>query len=356
MKCKWPLNHVSISTTGKIRPCCGWQEQPDQPDFSNTTLSEYTQSDFFKKLISDMRSNRFGVGCQECIEDEALGHQGLLFNGDYRYSQTEQFAPVDAEIKFGNLCNAGCIMCSEYNSSLLEQENRQHPELSQFRSVKNRKADAWYDDPEKFRELAREVSGYQKIRFTGGEPTVRGLLTKFLTEVAQHNTDTKIQITTNGGKISEKLLSVLRMFRETEFNVSIDGYAEANDFIRWPIRWQSINQSIDSIQSLPNNRIIVETSLQVCSLDRLGELIDWCSRRELKWNYNAVYGPEYLQPCVASDAVKERVSRIPGLNIEKYLQYNSSPEDLQQLRDRCVRYLDTLDKIRDTDWRSVIEI
>jgi MoaA/NifB/PqqE/SkfB family radical SAM enzyme len=356
MKCKWPLNHVSISTTGKIRPCCGWQEQDDQPNYSDTTLTEYAESEFLTTLVSKLKQGEFGSGCQECQMDQELGHKGIMFNGHRRYHQTEKFSPVDAEIKFGNLCNAGCIMCSEYNSSLLEQENRQHPELSKFRSIQQRSFNNWYDDPEKFSQLAKDVSGYQKIRFTGGEPTVRGLLTNFLIEVARHNTDIKIQITTNGGKITEKLMNVLQQFRETEFNISIDGYAEANDFIRWPIRWQSINHSVDQIKTLPNNKIVVETSLQVCSLDRLAELIGWCEQRELRWNYNAVYGPDYLQPCIASDRVKEKVSRIPGLDIRRYLEYNSQDEDVNLLRTKCVDYLDTLDRVRGTDWRSVIEI
>lgn len=357
MKCKWPLNHISISSTGKMRPCCAWQEQSDQPDFSNTTFKEYTESDFFKKLVDDLRNDKFGVGCSDCVKDEQLGRGGMIANGERRYSQTEKFSPVDTEIKFGNLCNAGCIMCSSYNSSLIETENQKNSELLDgFRNLKTRNHIAWWEDPEKFRELAREVSSYRQIRFTGGEPTVRGLLTKFLTEVAKNNTDIRIQISTNGGKIGDRLLSVLSQFKEISIQLSIDGYAEANDFIRWPITWESINHSVDQLKKLDNTRIRVETSLQVCTLESLPELISWCQRRELGWDFSPVYTPEFLQPCVASDDIKNKVLQIPDLNIGNYLEFNSSEKNTDELRDQCIKYLDTLDQIRGTDWKSVIKI
>lgn len=356
MKCKWPLNHVSISTTGKIRPCCAWREQPDQPDYADTNLAEYTQTDFFKNLIADMKENKFGAGCGDCVEDERLGHRGLIYYGNRRYQQTETFKPQDAEIKFGNLCNAGCIMCSEYNSSLLESENKKYPQLSNFRAKHPFERTAWYEDPDKFNELAKSVSSLEKIRFTGGEPTVRGLLTKFLNEVAKYNTDIKIQITTNGNSVGQELIDTLQQFRFTEFNISVDGYAAANDFIRWPVKWRNINRSIDLIKTLTDYSIIAETSLQVCSLSSLQDLIQWTSDKEIRWNFNTVYAPVYLQPCIASDQIKDKVMNIPGLDIEKYLHFNSGQTDLQTLREKCIRYLDTLDQIRGTDWRSIISI
>ena len=362
MKCKWPLNHVSISTTGKIRPCCAWDEDHDgkqsviQPNYSNTTLAEYAESDFMKNLVNELRNGRFGSGCRECYLDEKIGHRGMYVAGDKKYSQTEIFSPIDCEIKFGNLCNAGCIMCSEYNSSLLEQENAKNPELEDFRAFLNLKKDNWWEDEAKFNSLAKEVSGYEKIRFTGGEPTVRGLLRKFLTEVAKYNTDIKIQITSNGSNINDRLIDQLRLFREVEFNLSIDGYGAANDFIRWPLKWEDINRSIDKIQTLDNYDIIVETSLQVCSLSSLSDLVAWTRARQVSWNCNAVYGPAHLQPSLASDEVKDMARSISGIDIEKFLNFNSSDQDLQKLREKCIRYLDTLDKVRGTNWRSIIKI
>lgn len=356
MKCKWPLNHISISTTGKIRPCCAWREQPDQPNFAHSSIEEYSNSEFFKNLISDMKSGNFGMGCGDCIEDEKLGHQGMLYYGNRKYTQTETFLPQDAEIKFGNLCNAGCIMCSGYNSSLLESENKKYSELSNFRSFNAHERTAWYEDEEKFNDLAKTASKLEKIRFTGGEPTVRGLLTKFLREVARHNTDIKIQITTNGNSIGQDLINILKEFKHAEFNISVDGYGEANDFIRWPVKWSNINRSIDLIKTLPDYSIIAETSLQVCSLSSLEDLIQWAADKEIRWNFNTVYAPEHLQPCIASDQIKDKVMNIPGLDIEKYLRFNSTTHDIQDLREKCVRYLDTLDQIRGTNWRNVISI
>ena len=133
MKCKWPSNHVSISSTGKYRPCCAWEEQDDQVDIATNSIDDYLNSKFYKNLMADMKADKFAVGCTECILDEKAGIEGMVQTGESRYPDQEEFNLNDMEIKFGNVCNAGCIMCSAYNSSLLDAENKSNPQLEQFR-------------------------------------------------------------------------------------------------------------------------------------------------------------------------------------------------------------------------------
>jgi len=358
MKCKWPLNHISISSTGVYRPCCAWEEQPNQVSVTGNTTQDYLQSDMYKNLITALNNDKFGVGCTECAFDEASGVSGMVARGN-RYSEKDKFKIVDMEIKFGNVCNAGCIMCSSYNSSLLELELKENPTLGKFRTTWHVSPLVnWFDDPIKFKEVAVLASKCKAIRFAGGEPTVRRYLTEFLSIMLEHNTSVeRIQITSNGSSFSKSLQTVLSKFKQVDINVSIDGYGAANDFIRWPIRWNKLERNVDKMMSFDNITVNVETSLQAASLQGLPDLMKWCSDRSIKWNAQPVYAPEFLQCYLASDEIIQPLLALDDNIITKLLTSNSVPDiNREELRQKMIAYFDELSIIRNINWRDCFDV
>lgn len=360
MKCKWPVNHISISSTGVYRPCCAWQEQPDQVLVSENTIQDYLNSDFYKKLMDDMKNNRFGQGCNECVLDEKANIDGMIYNGDQRYTNEGEFSLFDTEIKFGNICNAGCIMCGSYNSSLMEEEHNKNPQLKIFRPQHHSPKVNWFDDPVKFRTIAVEASKARKIRFAGGEPTVRGLLSDFLEIVLEAQQENKnhsvIQITSNGGSFGKKLQDVLSKFEDVQINVSIDGYGKANDFIRWPIKWDKLERNVDKMISYDNIKVNVETSVQAASLQSLPKLIEWCDERNIHWAGMSVYEPKHLQPFLASPEIIQTILDLNNEKLTKIVKFNSSQDDREKLREKMLSYFETLNNIRGLNWKDHFDV
>lgn len=354
IKCKWPLNHISVSSTGRYRPCCAWEEQPNQITVKDNSIKEYLNSDFYIEMVNNLRAGKYASGCAECIDDEKSGIHGLKDVGWVRYANKGNFKLHDMEIKFGNLCNAGCIMCSSYNSSLIQQEQAKHPELMQFKRHNEIPTEQWYEDPNKFNEIVELASNATKIRFTGGEPTVQGLLTKFLIQLSELNTDVNIQITSNGSSYSNKLHNVLKKFKKVNINVSIDAYGKANDFIRWPIVWDKLEQNIDKMRQ--HHDVNIEISLQAAGVDTLPQLVQWCEDKSLLWNVNSVYEPIYLQPYLASDNIKEKAMNIGDEKINILLNYSSTNQDRDQLREKMINYFDTLSSIRGINWKDSLNV
>lgn len=356
MKCKWPANHVSISSTGKYRPCCAWEEQSNQLDVATNSIEDYLNSDFYKKVMTDMKANRFSVGCTECVLDEEAGIDGMVQTGENRYPDREEFELFDMEIKFGNICNAGCIMCSAYNSSLLDSENKANPQLKEFRVFNSPPETNWFENNDKFREVIEFASKAKRIRFTGGEPTVRGLLDEFLHQLVELNSDMRIQITSNGGSFSKRLQETLKQFRAVYINVSIDAYGKANDFIRWPLSWNKIERNIDKMLEYDNITVNVETSLQAGSVDSLPQLIEWCEQRNIRWDANSVYKPAHLQPFLAQPHIIEKARSLNNKKLNKLLEFNSTQEDYDKLREKMLSYYDTLSTIRNIDWKECLVV
>ena len=114
MECKWSQEHISIDQYGKFRPCCNWQNHTNEDlplDFQNNSLQEYLNSDFKRNINQRFADNIWPGGCYKCKITEENNTQSI---------RTERKYPIkDMEIKFGNLCNLGCYMCTVDKSSVL---------------------------------------------------------------------------------------------------------------------------------------------------------------------------------------------------------------------------------------------
>lgn len=302
MKCGWLYQHVSIDSYGQFRPCCGWKTQGNEDVV--TTVDDYMVSEFRKSIMDTMHQGQWPVGCEDCQEDESLDNHSLRNHPAtlIRYSNPLY---TDAEVKFGNLCNLGCVMCAPDNSSLIDQEWRKlegkHPKFSQTFTP----ASVWYTDKQKLKTIARELSTRNQIRFTGGEPTVNNYLIDFLEEVRKHNTNITIKLTTNGNNWPTKLHELLKEFK-TVISVSIDAYGEKNEYIRWPSKWKKIEQNINKMQELPNFTLLCGTTVGSYNLHLIPELSEWVQKTGFhEHNLDTIFEPFHLRPQHAAEEAKE---------------------------------------------------
>lgn len=303
MRCGWADQHVSIDSYGQFRPCCGWKNQDNTNPV--TRVIDYTMGDFRKNIVQMLEQGEWPAGCEDCQEDELLGSPSLRNHPATIQRYADPFY-TDAEVKFGNLCNLGCVMCAPDNSSLIEQEWRKlygkHEKFSQTFTPTT----VWYTDPVKLSNIARELSTRNQIRFTGGEPTVNNYLIDFLSEVQKHNTDITIKITTNGNNWPAKLHDMLKNFKKVVISVSIDAYGDKNDYIRWPSRWSKIVNNINKMRQLPNSHLICGTTVGSYNLHLIQELSEWVSDVFDEHNLDTIFNPQHLRPEHADDVHKHR--------------------------------------------------
>lgn len=213
MLCLWPFRHVSVDQRGRIRPCCSWRFEEwedhyggddDIINFNNSSIQDYIDSKFLSVLQSDMIKDQFPKGgCSDCINEMKSGRVTLFDSGNRKYAMGKNFRIHDMEIKFGNKCNLGCVMCGPACSSLLESESAENFDTIKsygFSATKKKLYDGktpWFEREEKMRELAEFAANARLIRFTGGEPTVNGYLRKFLSYLREYTTNIDLKLTTD---------------------------------------------------------------------------------------------------------------------------------------------------------------
>ena len=285
MKCFWAQKHVSIDSEGIFRPCCTWRSQGNEPIVSS--IEEYYESDFYKKLNEDLHNNIWPKGCEDCKEHESIGRTSM---------RTESISDPDqyfhAEIKFGNRCNLACVMCSPYNSSLIQDEyikmKGKHKLFDRSTDIKS----TWYEDENHLRSVAKELSNRNEIHFSGGEPTVNNYLRIFLEELIKNNSNATLLIRTNANNWPKKLHELLHQF-QTKISISIDAYGEKNNYIRWPSNWEKTERNVNKILSLPNTQVKLNPTVAAYNVHLIPELHKWALKTGIeKFNYDSVYGPE----------------------------------------------------------------
>ena len=384
--CKWPLSHISIDVYGNIRPCCAW-ELDDQVahikeyplfNINKQSMHEYLHSKFYSNVSNDMLDGKWSVGCRDCVLEHKAGVIGTRQAGE-KFPYNGKFQLFDMEIKFGNLCNQGCIMCSPMNSSVLEQEAIKHDLFKQ--NSNNKRLDRhlglqkdsgivevpWFDNEERFNEVVEWAAKCHTVKFRGGEPTVNKNLQRFLDRLSTITTEPYIFVNTNAHTFTEKLEQVLKRFPKVEICLSIDGYGSLNEYIRWPNNWQKLEKNVARMIAMRNVKISVSATVQLMNLGELEPLVIW-SRDTLRsrmneFMVNVVHRPDHWQPCLASQRRKDSYYEMaekyqkPNCDLKKIngaIEKTFDQQKTDRLMQEAIKQLNIYNKVRNVSWQSVI--
>lgn len=378
MKCLWPVNHIGIDAYGYIRPCGAWElwDINSQPfNINENSLNDYFKSKNYLSLIEKLKDNQFGEGCRYCKIHEEQNIPSMKDESFEDYKITDEFKISNMEIKFGNLCNQGCVMCSPKNSSVLEQEhikfkidNKQeninfHLHNQAKSNIKNK---PWFTNEERLNEVVEMASQAKLVRFTGGEPTVNNNLYKFLSKLVNLNPKVTIRITTNGHTFNQNLINILQQFKKVILQVSIDGYKKTQEYIRWPSTWNRIENNITKMLSMENTRIQTISTVQILNVGEINELIDWAIDKGIhQINAYPVWSPSYFRPCLASDERKQKflesIKKYKNISTVDYSNLESIGKTLTEKKDTSLlldlkKYLKRLDQIRKTNYNDIVKL
>lgn len=171
--------------------------------------------------------------------------------------------PVYYEVRPSNVCNIMCRICHPTSSNKIEKE---------WETL------GWFDSDSKISYSNFDIvdtTDIKKLYVAGGEPTAMPEFYEFLqTCIDNRDTDFEFLINTNAVKISNKLIDLIRHFKNLQFIVSIDGYGQANDYSRWGSEWNTV---ISNVQKILQNghKVAFNTTLSLYTIFHYKELIEF---------------------------------------------------------------------------------
>jgi len=286
----------------------------------------------------------------------------------------DDLGPVSLDLRLSNLCNMKCLMCDSKYSSLWVEDDialgkmqvRHGMKFYDIVSKSNNKpivdSVPWHDSPKFWKEIDDLSPRLRHIYLTGGEPFLVPSHDELLDRLISggYASNITLEYDTNLSVIRPKTLNKLKLFKDVILAVSSDDVEDRYELIRFPGRWNTLFENISKIK---------ESGIPIAR-------ITTCIAP-----YN-VYAPMRLRKTFPNDKLNTRILRAPMfLNIKRFgpkakkqilneyekhdttvREYSLVSGYLKNVIDtpyneiellEFVDYMDKLDVIRGTDWKSV---
>jgi len=369
--CIMPWTHQNLSLPGVYKPCCN-----THVGYNITTKETSLKGAFFsdeaKKLRQQLNAGERPEICNACWIKEDAGIES------YRESFNELFEPLLSkdpalkfiDVEFDNVCNLQCRMCSPHNSDqiwktvdLLKEKKLNVPSW-----VGNHERHQQYDQSKKKQDIKDVLETIKIFKVTGGEP----FLSKDFLEIVDFAIkkdfaeNINLKITTNGTKFSKTILDKLKFFKWVDMNISIDGFGNVYDYIRYPFSWAQLEKRMNELKSYDFN---IEFSCVVLAYNwlNLDQLVLNCRRHsdnDINFNF-ALYpftselSSKFL-PDHILDLGLERFKATEHYQVkdfENYVAYHKanrlSPNQLERKNDELYETTTNFDIVRNQSYKTL---
>lgn len=184
----------------------------------------------------------------------------------------------------------------------------------------------WFQNQEFIEaDLFYDLPSITKINFIGGEPLlikeVRNIM-RYLIATGRSNNIT-LSMTTNGTVMDEEWNELAIQFKSLIIAVSLDGYGELNGYIRYPSKWDTVQDNITRLQKIPNAYVYVNMTVQAYNMLRITELIDFCERAGLDFRHHAVVEPDQLN----CNGMPDEIRATAAVRLRRYAMRNQPDKE-----------------------------
>ncbi|MFO0868613.1 MAG: twitch domain-containing radical SAM protein [Pirellulales bacterium] len=379
--CPLPWIHLCANPNGRLMLCCEDTLQSESPHPRTFHILEgvaaYWSSPYLAWVREQMRAGEQLQECEVCYRNEAVGLPSK------RQHELQQWGVVDRptepcyfDLKLGNRCNLGCLMCDPNSSSRLAAEYRALGwdtappfETGQMGIPVRQTFHDDYDWPTdaRFWQLMHDfLPGIRRLKFTGGEPLLNPHVFTLLAAARQlGRSDLQLQITSNGTILNERLVELLQAF-PTDLIISVEGVGRTNEFLRYPSRWEVIQAHLEQLRDagVPFRINTTVSGLNLLGLPELFEFNHQLHTRRV--TLIPIVFPAFLQPGIVpaalAHAARERLAdwrrhtTIP--EADDYHRWLSGLLDAthpdSRLWSELECYVQRLSAYRGLDWRDYL--
>lgn len=229
---------IALDNSVIVSPCCWYKSKIP---FNSESLQN-------RKSISESITD-WTTNCAKCKILENSGQQSLRQSStDWIDDDENSHDPVAIDISLDTECNAACVTCGEWSSSLWAKENSK----LNNRQIKINKNFDKIDNA--IGQIVNTVSlkKLKYVKFFGGEPLFTDTHLKFIKHIPYPEQVT-LHYTTNGSIYpSLEVLAEWKKFKLVIFAASLDGVKEQFDYVRWPLPWSKVSENLIRLKENPD--------------------------------------------------------------------------------------------------------
>lgn len=340
--------------TAVVAPCCAAQGQPCSNDQVN-----FDTNPFLLRLRQENLAGIASKECAVCWNQEKYTGRSLRTSSIEFYRQPDLSRPglLNLDWNVEPICNAKCIICSNYHSSSWLAEDQKFSDAS-FPISRNAATARSNDIIDNI-----DFDSIHRVYFNGGEPVLSQDPVKILTKLDQIG---KLETTTVGFNMNgscmpnAELISLLKKSRSVTVYFSIDGVGNQFEYIRHPLSWSTVTENIEKIIHLNFDSVVMTTALGIHNIHLAQETEDWwlefTGRFQTRTKFENTY--QLVMGLLAVDSASEQLKQ------QLRTEFNNTNSSVNQLilnslgstsgSDRWLEWLQKLDQRRSLDWRQAL--
>jgi organic radical activating enzyme len=337
--CPLPWTHLSVKNNGTLRMCSHSQSGGNK----NTVLTkdnkelniddleniDVMNSDNLKQVRKDILNNIWPEQCRRCNIESSAGHrsrnewESIRHKDTFTYEQAIKNTSEDGtihdiqiqsfDLRLGNPCNLRCVMCFPGEATKWYKDYKEIIGDDVF-TVDNKVYNLdpkegdfdWIRSEEKVQSLINSSQQLNKIKFGGGEPLmikkhydiIKGLIEKGYAK------DIELEYSSNITVFPQELFELWPNFKIIKICASLDAIGIANEAIRYPSKWDTVEKNLKMLDSLDDKFIIfTSTTIGLLSLEHYARTLLWLQEKDFKKinkdvhllsASHPIYAPHYL--------------------------------------------------------------
>ena len=320
--CVLPWVNITVDPDGAIKPCCISHDYIKKEDGTKFNLGYDSIDDIYNskeyvELRQKMLDNEYISGCDVCYHNEKTGRQSrrLINNEQYKDvvpTTTESNLKIKFfDLRFGNLCNLKCRMCSPANSNQIAKEITEinNEEYSKFYPLFDLDSEEWWETNTFDENIKSQVDNIDTIYMTGGEPTVIEKNFDIMGELIEldKSKDITLIINTNLTNTNPKFYQYLPNFKSVILQLSIDGYEGVQEYLRYPSRFSQIDESIHKLIEMENVKLWATPVIQIGNLNKIVDLFKYFEDINIKENKPLID----IRPILLQDPQHMNIDYLP---------------------------------------------
>jgi radical SAM protein with 4Fe4S-binding SPASM domain len=384
--CHAPWMHIYTNPDGRLMPCCLFDDNnTDFPNLNEKPLEEALNHPKLVAIRKQLLNNEVPAGCYKCEAQRNMNQvpyknkmdnlatekhlpENCNSDGTLNFDDME---PTYLDIRFGNLCNLKCRTCShDFSSAIAAEYNKMYNlTLPVLHSLDQSAIDKIYS----------KLGSVKSIYLAGGEPLLEENNVKLLNYLIENNLKPELCYNTNLTTISFKHVNYFDLWKNfpvIDLHISIDGYKEVNDYIRFGSSYDKLISNIRTIkENVPHARIVINTvasNMSIHSLPSLGkDLIGQGFVDDMM--FSICHFPKIYDPTVLTTETKQELTKI----FDDYVIWlkSQSHSFIPEFIDKCIGLIEYMnsednsallsdtkntlsiqDKFRNTDHTKVLKL
>ena len=321
--CILPWIHFATRPNGDMRLCCSAnasgagkdhevgiikKEDGTPANFGKDTPMSAWNNDYMKSVRTTMLQGQIPASCNKCFQEEKVGvvskriwetgtwhKDGVDIHELIRQTKEDGTVPeelVYLDLRLGHTCNIKCVMCSPHDSSkwvkdwqtLMPQLENKHVK-DQLQWGKKEFNNFWYEKPEFWEEMYRQIPNLKQVYFAGGEPLMIKEHKKFIEEIIRQGYQDKILLryNSNGILVDKDLIELWSKFKKVKFAISMDAIEKRDEYIRFPTDWDTVEKNLRMLDETPDNiQTSLATAIQIFNVKHLPDFMKWKVQSKFK--------------------------------------------------------------------------